>query len=371
MLRPSSRIYPQPWIALFIITFATSHLSSLQVKAFTNTNTNTNSILSNPTTSLPSSRRKSFTSNHPHPPHNGQYSGSSSKLNLDGEGMANGTFNKHIVGDILRSLQPRYLSQVKQSIQKNIQGARKLDLEPFHTYMSTLSSSPPPIPTWEDLSKRLYQQQTPSERSFRERLSKGDVHSALANIRRFDNNNDNNIQITFYKDSASWCPYCQKVWMALEEKQIPYEVIRVDMNCYAGGSKPSEFLSIQPSGNLPCAVIHNDENQRKMVIGESDAILDLLDELSPSNPKKDIPQLKPEEGTEEAEYFKYLCNDGRNSLERRLFAEWMWYLTGKRKPREYRQRYEAMLDEVELALTPDPTAELAAQREGPFFMGSV
>ena len=94
-----------------------------------------------------------------------------------------------------------------------------------------------------------------------------------------------------------------------------------------------------------------------------------MDELSPSNPKKDIPQLKPEEGTEEAEYFKYLCNDGRNSLERRLFAEWMWYLTGKRKPREYRQRYEAMLDEVELALTPDPTAELAAQREGPFFMG--
>jgi len=56
---------------------------------------------------------------------------------------------------------------------------------------------------------------------------------------------------------------------------------------------------------------------------------------------------------------QFLCDDGRNSLERRLYGEWMWYLTGKRKPVEYRQRYEAVLDEVEEELSRSP---------GPFFM---
>ena len=27
--------------------------------------------------------------------------------------------------------------------------------------------------------------------------------------------------VTLYRDHAGWCPYCQKVWMMIEEKQIP------------------------------------------------------------------------------------------------------------------------------------------------------
>ena len=31
-------------------------------------------------------------------------------------------------------------------------------------------------------------------------------------------------EVTLYRDTAGWCPYCQKVWLLLEEKQIPYKV---------------------------------------------------------------------------------------------------------------------------------------------------
>ena len=307
---------------------------------------------------------------------------SNSRLYLDGEGMAGKTFNKHILGDILRSLQPRYLTQVKQSIEKNIKGARVLNLESFcATYNNTSTSSKAVPPTWDELSTLLYKSQTKPERSFREKLENGGVHSPLATHRRFANTND--VKVTFYKDSASWCPYCQKVWIALEEKQIPYEVVRIDMNCYAGDSKPTEFLSIQPNGNLPCAEITTTTPQNEQitkVVDESDVILDVLDNLvqpSKRGNNADVPQLRPMEGTEEAEYMKYLCDNGRDSLERRLFAEWMWYLTGKRKPKEYRERYEAMLDEVELALSPNPNdadaslsrATLSSMAKGPFFMG--
>jgi len=30
------------------------------------------------------------------------------------------------------------------------------------------------------------------------------------------------IRVKLYRDHAAWCPYCQKVWLQLEEKRIPY-----------------------------------------------------------------------------------------------------------------------------------------------------
>ena len=39
-------------------------------------------------------------------------------------------------------------------------------------------------------------------------------------------------RVTFYRDSAAWCPYCQKLWMLLEEKQINYDVRLINMRSY-------------------------------------------------------------------------------------------------------------------------------------------
>ena len=279
------------------------------------------------------------------------------RLYLDGEGMAGKTFNKHLLGDILRALQPSYLSQMKKSINGNLRGPQTLNIESLLEFVD--GDSPPP--SWEDLEKQLTSQQNANEKMFRERLGQGLEHSPLATKRVFSKDpKDEEPWVTFYRDSASWCPYCQKVWIALEEKQIPYQVVKVDMNCYAGGSKPSDFLQIQPSGSLPCAVIHKKSLgtlDGDIAIAQSDDILAAIDELEASS--KNVPSLLPKD-TEGIDYMKFLCDDGRNSLERRLYAEWMWYLTGKRKPVEYRERFEAILDEVDTVLSNSP---------GPFFMG--
>jgi len=280
---------------------------------------------------------------------------SNSKLHLDGEGMAGKTFNKHILGDILRALQPSYLSQMRKSVAGNLKGMQTLDLEPFISYQS---QSTVDLISWEDLTKTLRQQQTSQEKAFRSNLEQGLIHSPLATHRLFNRNSSGQaeVYVSFFRDSAAWCPYCQKVYMTMEEKQIPYKVIKVDMNSYAGASKPANFLQIQPSGSLPCAVIHR-EGTEDQVIQQSDDILAAIDALE-TNSNRKIASLFPET-QKDMEYMKFLCDDGRNSLERRLYAEWLWYLTGKRRPVEYRERFETILDEVDSTLS---------STIGPFFM---
>jgi len=310
---------------------------------------------------------------------------------MDGKGMAGSTFNKHLLGDVLRALQPRYLSQLSQSISGNVKGPMtNIQLSPLLEY-DNKKESINKVSTWTELQQQWTQQSSGSSsqtRSFRDELNNGLVHSALANKRVFTTTNEANYHITFYKDSASWCPYCQKVWIALEELELNYDIVPVDMNCYAGSSKSSEFLAVQPSGSLPCLVLtkntkdpdvtNNDANNNEsdtspIILGESEDILIALDQLKRSLVNHDDGHkddnddflgryLLPKEGNvQEWDQMKELCMlNGRNSLERRLYAEWMWYLTGKRKPAEYRQRYEAVLDEVESVLS---------QSSGNFFLG--
>ena len=52
---------------------------------------------------------------------------SSTALSVDGQGMAAGS-SRHLLGDVLRSLQPRYLSRVAEAVRGNVRGAREVDL---------------------------------------------------------------------------------------------------------------------------------------------------------------------------------------------------------------------------------------------------
>jgi glutathione S-transferase len=44
--------------------------------------------------------------------------------------------------------------------------------------------------------------------------------NAQATLRLFGRP-ESEVRVTLYRDHHAWCPYCQKVWLWLEEKQIP------------------------------------------------------------------------------------------------------------------------------------------------------
>jgi glutathione S-transferase len=77
------------------------------------------------------------------------------------------------------------------------------------------------------------------------------------------------VRVTLYRDHHAWCPYCQKVWLWLEEHRIPYRVRKVTMVCY--GEKEPWFLRLVPSGMLPALELDG------RLITESDRILEALE----------------------------------------------------------------------------------------------
>ncbi|MGK7952871.1 MAG: glutathione S-transferase family protein [Xenococcaceae cyanobacterium] len=79
------------------------------------------------------------------------------------------------------------------------------------------------------------------------------------------------VRVTLYRDNHAWCPYCQKVWLWLEEKQIPYRIKKVTMFCY--GKKERWYKKIVPSGMLPAIELDG------RVITESDDILIALEKV--------------------------------------------------------------------------------------------
>jgi len=55
-------------------------------------------------------------------------------------------------------------------------------------------------------------------------------------IRLFGSDTESDIRVIFYRDHASWCPYCHKVWAMLELKQISYRVEKVRRKAFRSGT---------------------------------------------------------------------------------------------------------------------------------------
>uniref|UniRef100_A0A7R9W8A9 GST N-terminal domain-containing protein n=1 Tax=Pseudictyota dubia TaxID=2749911 RepID=A0A7R9W8A9_9STRA len=202
------------------------------------------------------------------------------------------------------------------------------------TVASTVPSS------WDDIRSILESVQTDEEKNFRTNVARGIGRaSPLNKIRLFDEtNSEKDIRVTFYRDHASWCPYCHKVWMCLEEKRIPYRVEKINMRCY--GEKPPSFTRMQPSGAIPVAEIDG------VVYNQSNDIIFALEQVFP-----DHKSLSPNNEQKRARAQKLL------RLERQLFSAWMSWLTagfGK-------DGFIQILNEVE--------NELQASKGGDFFLG--
>lgn len=147
------------------------------------------------------------------------------------------------------------------------------------------------------------------------------------------------VRVTLYRDNHAWCPYCQKVWLWLEEKQIPYRIEKITMFCY--GEKEAWYKRKVPSGMLPALELDG------RLITESDDILMALERafgpLVHSMTDRTVVPLR--------------------QLERLLFRAWcMWLCSPSRSAQDDQwagQQFQGVMDRVEAAL---------ASTSGPYFL---
>lgn len=150
---------------------------------------------------------------------------------------------------------------------------------------------------------------------------------------------ESDVRVTLYRDHHAWCPYCQKVWLWLEEKQIPYRIEKVTMFCY--GEKESWYKRKVPSGMLPAIELDG------YLITESDDILIALEQVfGPLVFGMEDPKVIP-----------------LRRLERLLFrawCTWLCYPTRSPKQEQYnREQFIGIVAKVEEAL---------GYTSGPYFL---
>ncbi|MBC8122866.1 MAG: glutathione S-transferase family protein [Gemmatimonadaceae bacterium] len=157
--------------------------------------------------------------------------------------------------------------------------------------------------------------------------------NAQARLRLFGRA-ESDVRVTLYRDNHAWCPYCQKVWLWLEEKQIPYRIEKVTMFCY--GQKESWYKRKVPSGMLPALELDG------RTITESDDILIALERaFGPLGSGMKDPAVLP-----------------LRQLERLLFRAWCTWLcypvNSPREERYNRDRFVEVVARVEDALARTP-----------------
>jgi len=129
-------------------------------------------------------------------------------------------------------------------------------------------------------------------------------------LRLFGNPKES-IRVTLYRDVHAWCPYCQKVWIWLEEKKIPYQVEKISMACY--GQKETWYKKLVPNGMMPALKI--DEH----LYVESDDILEALETefgvltVSLNDPEALV--LRQLERELFAQWCRWLCQPSRSKID--------------------------------------------------------
>lgn len=191
-------------------------------------------------------------------------------------------------------------------------------------------SAPSSLPSWDQLSALT---PPPPDRVL-------GPTNAQATLRLFGQS-EAAVRVTLYRDNHAWCPYCQKVWLWLEERRIPYRVRKVSMVCY--GEKERWYRDLVPTGYLPALELDG------VLITESDRILEALElAFGPLGPALTDPAVLP-----------------LRQLERRLFRAWCQWLCypgrGAHDELVAEDRFDVVASEVADALQRHP---------GPFFLAS-
>ena len=153
--------------------------------------------------------------------------------------------------------------------------------------------------------------------------------NAQATLRLFGQP-ESSVRVTLFRDHHAWCPYCQKVWLWLEFRRIPYRIRKVTMRCY--GPKEPWFTALVPSGMLPALELDG------RLLTESDRILEALERtFGPVG----VPM-----GDRRVRALR--------DLERLLFRAWcIWLCTpglNERQERQARDQFQSVARQMEDAL---------------------
>ena len=153
--------------------------------------------------------------------------------------------------------------------------------------------------------------------------------NAQATLRLFGQP-ESSVRVTLFRDHHAWCPYCQKVWLWLEFRRIPYRIRKVTMRCY--GPKEPWFTALVPSGMLPALELDG------RLLTESDRILEALERtFGPVG----VPM-----GDRRVRALR--------DLERLLFRAWcIWLCTpglNERQERQARDQFQAVARQMEDSL---------------------
>lgn len=153
----------------------------------------------------------------------------------------------------------------------------------------------------------------------------------------------NKDRLTLFRERNGWCPYSQRVWLALEYKSIEYDTILIDNT----GRKPSWY-----AGNTP-SVIWPSSGQRQ---SESIDIIERLDAEYP-----DTPLLYPVDSKGKSEVM-HLISAFRDVFPRmtRPSSRSAFLFQSNGMP-VFKADFEKTLDNTDLLL---------AKHSGPFFYGN-
>ncbi|MBG1241669.1 glutathione S-transferase family protein [Nostoc sp. NZL] len=150
--------------------------------------------------------------------------------------------------------------------------------------------------------------------------------------------------VLLYRDTNSWCPFCERVWFALEEKEIPFATEFIDLS-----NKPKWYTDLVPTTLVPAAKIEGN------LVYESKDILLALEEKYP------YPSLLPENPEENAVARQLLEEAETNGFREIAYKFLREAPVDADELANLQAAFEAKLDELEQALAKYP---------GPYFVST-
>ncbi|WNZ27056.1 glutathione S-transferase [Leptolyngbya sp. NK1-12] len=189
--------------------------------------------------------------------------------------------------------------------------------------------------TWEEILQ-ISQSQTTARRVRRpgEHPSTAPIPSSLHKLAAGET-----PPVLLYRDTNSWCPFCERVWFALEEKEIPFETEFIDLS-----NKPKWYTDLVPTALVPAAKIEG-----KLVYESKDILLALEERFST------LPLL-PDDPTENAVARQWIEESETGGF---LAASYSFVRATTADPDELvtlQATLETQLDELEQALGQYPGA---------------